>query len=253
MRGSREPGGGAGCQVRIAAATSTDPVDRHVAELAAVLRGPAAPRRSMLAETRDGLRDAAAAYADGGLSPERAAARAVAEFGAVPDIAPLYQDELTARQGRRTATLLAVAFPSVLLGWELLWSHGVVWSGPGSPALSGLSVVQDVISGVVALVALVLLVHTFRRSGSARRTAFAIGLTGAAGGMLCGGTAVVMNVGRGTNLAWLLATNPIILVAYVVSGVVLVTLVRSVGRTLRLSCPRGRRTEGRIQRSVTPA
>lgn len=82
-----------------------------VGQLAAALHGPRRSRAGLLAEIRDGLEDAAAAHRSRGLSEQAAEARAVAEFGPVSDLAPLYQAELTATQARGTAALLAVSFP----------------------------------------------------------------------------------------------------------------------------------------------
>ena len=170
---------------------TADVVAEHVAELERRLRGPSRLRRSMVAETRDGLRDAAAAHEDGGLTPSEAAARAVRDFGAVREIAPLYQDELTARQGRRTALLLAVAYPGLSVGWSLLWQSGKGWSDPPGQLVSALARMQDVVSAGVGIAALVALVLTFRRAAP-RGLATMIGAIGGVGIVLCGGAAGVM-------------------------------------------------------------
>lgn len=210
----------------------TDPVADHVHALGRALRGPTRLRRSMLAETRDGLRDAAAAHEDGGLPTAEAAARAVRDFGPVREIAPLYQDELAARQGRRTAALLAVSYPGLMLGWSLLWKGGIGWSGPSIPLISELAVLQDVVSWVVGIAALAALLLTFRRRPQ-RTTALAIGAIGLAGTVLCGGAAAVMILGSGRADSLVVITDPVAPIAYGVSAAVLVVTLWSVTRTLR--------------------
>jgi hypothetical protein len=106
------------------------PVATHVAELDRMLRGPGALQRSMLAEVHDGLHNAAEAYRAAGLDPRRAAATAGQDFGAAGEVAPLMQEELTARQGHSTLLLVAVTFPAMIHGWDLLWMSGAggLWS-----------------------------------------------------------------------------------------------------------------------------
>jgi hypothetical protein len=209
----------------------TDPVSTHLAALARTLRGPAGLRRSMIAETRDGLRDAVAAHEDGGLGPAEAAARAVRDFGAVAEIAPLYQEELTARQGRRTALLLAVAYPGLMLGWGLLWKGGIGWTGPAVPLVSALARMQDVASWAVGLAALAAAGLGFRRRPPRGLVAAVAGI-GAAGTVVCGGAAVVMIVGSGlTDSA---VTDPVALIAYGISAAALVVTSCSVARTVRV-------------------
>jgi hypothetical protein len=204
---------------------TTDAVTEHMAELGRRLRGPARLRRSILAETRDGLRDAAAAHEDGGLAPAAAASRAVRDFGAVGEIAPLYQDELTARQGRRTAVLLAVTYPGLALGWSLLAQGGGGWTRPPTPLVAVLARLQDAVSWGVGIAALVALALTFRRRPP-RRLAAAIAALGAAGTVLCGGSAAVMVAGNGR-------PDPLSVVAYGISAAALVITVWSAARTLR--------------------
>jgi hypothetical protein len=204
-----------------------DPVDLYVAALARRLRGPARLRRSMLAETRAGLLDAAAAHRD--------AAVAVAEFGSVAEIAPAYQAELTAAQSRRTAVLLVALFPALVLGWGLLWSSGVAWTGPAPTAVRLLARVQDVASWGITGLAAVVLVLTLRTRADERRLAMAAGGLGALGAVLCGGTAVAMNLANLDRTADMLATHPLALVAIVVSGVALVLVLASTARSLRLA------------------
>jgi hypothetical protein len=210
-----------------------DPVSAHVAALARALRGPSAPRRSILREARDGLDDAAAAYRAAGLDRVRAGELAVRDFGPVAEVAPPYPDELAAGQARRTALLLAVGLPVLLLGWDLLWSSGAGWDSATTPAVRVLARVQDVLSTAVAAVALGLLAMSLRRTADPRRVARATGLTALAAALLIGGTAVAMNL---VNLddAWaLLTTSPAVALAYLVSMAVLVQVGASAVRTVR--------------------
>ncbi|MEO3807526.1 permease prefix domain 1-containing protein [Sphaerisporangium sp. B11E5] len=96
-------------------------IDDYVTTLARTLRGPGRLRRDMVAEARDGLEDAAAAYRDEGADPAAAERMAVAEFGPVAEIAPGYQDELAACEGRRTAAALFLVVPVVTVSWSLVW------------------------------------------------------------------------------------------------------------------------------------
>ncbi|GAB1817863.1 permease prefix domain 1-containing protein [Herbidospora sp. RD11066] len=95
--------------------------DAYLHELATTLRGPRRARNDLIAEARDGLLDAAEAYEEEGLPPDAARARAVSDFGPVAEVAPGFQEELTAAQGRRTATLLFLSTPAVALMWGVLW------------------------------------------------------------------------------------------------------------------------------------
>nr|WP_063817828.1 permease prefix domain 1-containing protein [Herbidospora sakaeratensis] len=102
-------------------AFQTAAVDDYADRLAKTLRGPRRARNDLVAEARDGLYDAAEAYAEQGLPPDEAQARAVADFGPVAEVAPGFQEELTAAQSRRTATLLFLSTPAVALMWGVLW------------------------------------------------------------------------------------------------------------------------------------
>ncbi|HEX6354706.1 permease prefix domain 1-containing protein [Actinophytocola sp.] len=216
---------------------TADPITSHVAALERALRGPQRTRRGMIAEARAGLMDAADAYRADGLPPEQAAARAVRDFGAVGEVAPSFQDELTARQGRHSALLFTLVFPAMLFGWDLLWSSGLVRRGfdPAAPGLVvALARLQDVVTALVGLAAIVLLVATFLRSVPPRRVTRAIGLTGTAGAVVCGGLAVAMNVAGGHSTAVLLGTNMAAVVAFAGSAAVLALIIWQSIRTLRV-------------------
>lgn len=220
-----------------------DPVEAHVAELERSLRGSSKVRRSMVREARDGLDDAVDAYRRSGLTPEHAARQAVRDFGPVSAVAPLYQDELAAGQGRHTTLLLAVGLPALMLGWDLLWASGVADRPPAPEAMVAtvqeLARVQDLVSGVAAAMALVLVVLTFRCTGSPRRVAAAVAVTTLTAVTLCVVTAIAMNVVNFALARELVTVQPFGQVTYSVS-VVVVLLSRAALRTLRtLRPPRG--------------
>lgn len=217
--------------------TTVDPIAEYVVALRRALHGPRRTLRDMVTEAHQGLADAAAAYRDGGVAPERAAVLAVRDFGPVDEIAPEYQDELTARQGRWAAVLLAVAFPAMLVGWDLLWKSGAVRREPGATpeVVRFLAVLQDVMTVAVGVAALVLLVSTFRRSVSPRRLASAVGVTGGIGAASCGGISLGMNLAGGHSTLDLLTSNPAAVAAYTTSAVVLVLILWLSVRTMHVA------------------
>ena len=95
-------------------------IEGYVAEMAGALRGPRAVKADMLAEARDGLRDATTAYQKSGLDEPDAQRRAIADFGAVPEVVPDYQVELGVSQARRTAVLIVVALAAQPVAWHVL-------------------------------------------------------------------------------------------------------------------------------------
>lgn len=214
-----------------------DLIDAHVAALGRVLRGPRRTRRCMLAEVRDGLRDAEDAYRAAGLDPEAAVARAVRDFGPVDQVAPAFQDELTARQGRWAAVLFAIVFPSMLVAWDLLWASGVVRDERVAPppVVGDLAALQDVVTTLVGVTALALFAGTFHRGLAPRPLARAIGLTGSSGALVCAGLTVAMNLAGGRTTLTMLAENAAMTTAFATSGVVLVLLVWQAVRTLRVA------------------
>jgi len=102
----------------------------YVRALSDRLPGPAATRADLLAEARDSLDDAAAAFARAGMRAAQAELAAVARFGDVDRVAADYRREIAAAQGRRTAALLMVSMPALLLAWDAV----VVWSARRSTA-----------------------------------------------------------------------------------------------------------------------
>ncbi|GEL26583.1 hypothetical protein PSU4_55370 [Pseudonocardia sulfidoxydans NBRC 16205] len=215
----------AGDGLTVPARPGADPIEAHVRALRDALHGPRRVRASLLAEARDGLEDAAQALCDDGVDAAEARSRAVAEFGPVREVADGYQDELAAAQCRRTATLMAVAFPALLLSWNLLWSAVSGPAAPSTPTFSFLSRLEDATSLVAGLVALAALVAL--RRGSPRRVLFAVTALGVLTPVVCVGAALGMAVlgphGGDAHVA-----------GYVVTAAVLVALVRSVARAHRM-------------------
>ncbi|MFI6632838.1 permease prefix domain 1-containing protein [Nonomuraea fuscirosea] len=96
-------------------------IDDYVAELDDALAGPHGPKRDLVVEARDSLLDTAEALEAEGLGRAEAERLAVTEFGAVAEIAPGYQAELTAHSGRRLGLLLFVSVPITVAMWSVLW------------------------------------------------------------------------------------------------------------------------------------
>lgn len=109
--------------------TGTGAVAAYVAELAAFLHGPARSKERMLAEVREGLEDATAAYERAGLPAGAAARLAVRDSGEPSTLVPSWQRELTVVQTRHTARALAVSLPVLLVCWFLVRAagHGQGW------------------------------------------------------------------------------------------------------------------------------
>lgn len=213
-----------------------DPVAAHVAAFERVLVGPARARRSMLAEVRDGLRDAEAAYRECGFAPQRAAAQAVRDFGAVREIAPLLQEELTARQARWAAGLVAVAFPALLQGWDLMCAAIEPWgAGEPPPVVGVLVTVQELAIGGIAALALVLLLATFRRTVSPRRVTALAAVLGAAAVAVCGSTGVAMNIVNATGSDNVLVMHPLGPPVLIASIALFVLVLRTTAHSLRVA------------------
>ena len=215
--------------------TAVDPVRAHVAELDRMLHGPGAMKRSMIAEVRDGLEDAVAGYQEGGLDPQGAATAAVRDFGSVRDVAPLLQEELTARQGRRTAQLLVVVFPAMLIAWDLLWTTGNGWSTPPPAAVAILSRTIDILTVLITAAAIVLLLVTFQGRRLPQWVTGLIGLVAALGVVGCGGMSVVMNLLTPHQAAEMLTTQPAVVAVGVLSATTSALVTRSAIRSLRFA------------------
>jgi hypothetical protein len=111
-------------------------IDEYMAGLSRRLTGPRQVKADLLAEARDGLVDAAEAYARAGLPSSDATARAVSDFGGYRQVAAAYQTELAAAQGRRTAVLVTITMPAAMLRSRLMWM-GSPWSTSTPPPDSG--------------------------------------------------------------------------------------------------------------------
>ncbi|SHN05715.1 permease prefix domain 1-containing protein [Cryptosporangium aurantiacum] len=156
-----------------------DPVAALLGDLRARLRGPHRVRHALLQEVDDGLQDAAAAYREAGLAPGEAARRAAAEFGDPADLAPLYQAELDASQGRRSAMLIAVAYPAMTLSWDALWRFAEVGSSDAPPSIASVASLLDLFSYGAAITAAMSLPLFARASARlVRRLAIGVGLLG---------------------------------------------------------------------------
>ena len=216
---------------------SAPTVDAFVDELAHAVHGPVRVRRSLLREVHDGLTDAAEAHAEGGLDPVAAQARAVAEFGTVDELAELYQAELTVRRGRATALFVALVFPGMVLGWDLMWRAGMSWGPLPGPAeqqtVRMLSTLVDTTSLVSAAVAVALFGLTFVRAVPPRLVTVLAGTVAGAGSLVTGGLSALMNVVGGHAVGAALAAPGPALVAYAVSAAVLALSLAVSARTLR--------------------
>jgi hypothetical protein len=221
-----------------------DPIGAHVAELDRVLRGPATVKRSMITEVREGLADAVAAHQDRGLDPRHAAAAAVREFGTVGEVAPLMQEELTARQGRRTALLLVVLFPATLVAWDAVWMTGSGWSAPPSATVAALARAVDALTLVIATAALIPLLASFRTARLPRWVTGLTGVIGALGVIGCGGLSVVMNVLAPHHDGQSLAASPATALVIAFSATAGALVTRSAIRSLRFARGCRRSDEG---------
>jgi hypothetical protein len=211
-------------------------VAAHVAAFERVLLGPARARQSMIDEVRDGLRDAEAAYRECGLDPERAAATAVRDFGTVREVAPLMQAELTARQARWAAALVAVAFPVLIGGWDLMCAAVEPWGSDAVPPVVGvLYTAQELAIGGIAALAIVLLLATFRRTVSPRWITAATAVLGTAAVAVCGATGIAMNAINATNSATIVALHPLGSPVLAASIALFGAVLRSVVRSLRVA------------------
>jgi hypothetical protein len=103
----------------------------YLTEVAAGLHGPRHRRAQILAELRDGLDEAVADHARGGLAPEQAADAALAGFGTPAEVAAAFAGELAVAYARRALAWFLVTGPLVGTWWLLLlqpqpWRTGVV-------------------------------------------------------------------------------------------------------------------------------
>ena len=131
--------------------TGRVPIDDYLAALSKQLRGPRRRKADLLAEARDHLTDATEAFEADGFDRYDAEKHAVADSGAIEDVAPGYRSELAISQSRRTAMMLLLA----LMIQPIVWQGGAwVWTQDenDSTALNDLLqiVVRDVGGVVIA-------------------------------------------------------------------------------------------------------
>jgi hypothetical protein len=218
-------------------------IDGYVRQVEQRLPGRYGLRKDLLAELRGGLNDAAAAYRRDGLSAPQAELLAVREAGPADELAAEYRAELVASQGQRTAALIGLTLPAVVLAWTLMWRFGgdamVAGQWPVSPMTFVLARVVDwaaFAGGAAALVGLVVLVWSARRGRSESWVGRSVAIV--AGGLLAThvGSNIVMNVllvKDGFNCQEMYL-GPVGLLGAASMAVMLLQL-RSVWRTLRLS------------------
>ena len=137
-------------------------IEGHVRRLDRALTGPRRLKADMLREVRHGLLDAAEAYeADGVADPER---RAIAEFGAVPEVAPAYQSELATSATRSMAIRITAAYGVGAFAANLMWT-GAPWAGAPPPgAFQVLAQVINVVGNGLAVCGAVILAALWLRS-----------------------------------------------------------------------------------------
>ena len=143
-------------------------IESHVRGLDRALTGPGRLKADMLREVRHGLVDAAEAYeAEGDADPER---RAIAEFGAVPEVAPAYQAELATSATRSVALRVTAAYGVGAFAANLMWT-GAPWAGQPPPgAFQVLAEIIDVVGNGLAVFGAVTLAALWLRSRSGRTT-----------------------------------------------------------------------------------
>lgn len=219
------------------AVPGADPIDHHLRLLSRQLYGPARLKADLLAEARGGLRDAAQAYQEGGLDPETARRRAVAEFGAAADLVPAFQTELTAGQGRRLALLVAL-LPAAMLTADLMW-----WEPPAAsrqPPPTGFLVLVETLDwlsyalGASALVTLLLLgvASRWRRVPDPRRLVRALACLALTVSLLIWSLGAFAGVSAAVASPAVLTWPPMI-AAWVLLCAAFALLVRSALRALR--------------------
>jgi hypothetical protein len=214
---------------------NTDSIDGYVAALDRALPRGCRVRRTMLAELRDGLRDAAAAYVDAGLTMDEAERRAVSESGSVAAIAEEFRIELAACQGKRAAMLLAFTLLAGIVAWDVVWSF--VPSAPARPIVVQLAGVVDwagLVGGGSALVTIVLLMLGARRRFAVRPVLGGmVAATGLSIAVVMGGS-LVMNVTNPERTADVLATSLAVNIVGVLSLAMFAAQIWALWRTIRV-------------------
>lgn len=109
-------------------------IDQYVAQVRRQVRGPHLPRRSMLRELRDGLRDAADAHRAAGARDAEAERLAVEEFGPAEVVAAGVRDELAAVAARYLAGLVIVFGTAQFALATYTWTTAAAAQGWPQPA-----------------------------------------------------------------------------------------------------------------------
>jgi len=155
------------------------------------LDGPRRLREDMVAEVRDGLLDATAAHREAGLDPAAAARRALEELGDVEALADELQQELAARQARRAALVVGLAFLPLVLAWDLVWRLAPHAGSPPGDGLAAVYTAVDLVQVAAGLAGGALAV-ALRRPHAHPRLWGAAGLLGVATPAIVGALAVAM-------------------------------------------------------------
>ncbi|MGV9847655.1 permease prefix domain 1-containing protein [Streptomyces sp. NPDC003442] len=213
-----------------------DPVEKHIADLTAVLHGPARAKARMIEEIRDGLTETVAAHIRGGSTPTRAADDAIREFGTPEELAPGCQRELTIAQARHTAWAVALTAPLLAACWYLASSTAPGQDGPVPRAAQLFATQLATAVGAIALLAALALAVTgtlARRLPTPPRLPLAIAWAGTTAGVAMGVATLTLTV------ASLLATDwPLVALAgafAAVSHAVVAPSARACRRCARLA------------------
>jgi hypothetical protein len=132
-----------------------DVVATYLSDVAAQLYGPRRRREAILAELRDGLDQATEDNIAAGLTPHRAAAAAISQFGTLQAVADAFSGELATAYARRTIALFIVTGPLVGIWWLLLlqpspWRTGLIALLAAIPVLPLLIIAIATAGGTLA-------------------------------------------------------------------------------------------------------
>ena len=155
------------------------------------LQGPRRLREDMVSEVRDGLLDATAAHRDAGLDPAAAARRALEELGDIEVLARELQHEVTAREARRAALVVGLAFLPLVVAWDLVWRLAPHSGPPPGEGLAAVYAAIDLVQVAAGLAGGALAV-ALRRPHARPRLWRAAGLLGVATPAVVGALAVAM-------------------------------------------------------------
>jgi len=200
-------------------------IDAYLRALGSALRGPRRAKADLLAEARDHLTDATAAYEAAGLGHAAAQHQAIADFGSVPELVPAYQAELGLAQGHRTA----LAAFTLSAAQPLVWDYAFP-GAQGGPQPAD-TIVENVGGILILLMFLAVLAYQFGTRHPAIRDRL-VRLTG------IGACAAAATLTAASTLLTALSGNLLALVWTVSFVLVPATLVTvSARRCLRSSRP----------------